>query len=193
LHSHPESFPALNGPGLFARPALLSLDLGCGTGEFLCELARRRPGELFVGLDSSYKPLTRAAARAQTLDLKNILFICADARQVYGRMASESTRAVYLQFPVPGPAGHSRRPRILNHQFSGEIFRALQSGGRLSMVTDQKAVLESIIHLFRDHQGFRRLAEADFEMDLSGDLRSHNYRIWLERGYLPFRYEIEKL
>lgn len=57
------------------------LDLGCGTGEITCELARRFPDTRFAGVDHSEAGIARARHHAETLSLSNVSFHSADAER----------------------------------------------------------------------------------------------------------------
>ena len=54
------------------------LDLGCGTGEISCDLAKKHPNLLFLGVDHSETGIKQARNNAHHLDLKNITFNVAD-------------------------------------------------------------------------------------------------------------------
>ena len=58
----------------FVRDADRVLDLGCGTGEITCELARRFPRVSFEGVDHSQSGIDRARSYVQTLGLSNVSF-----------------------------------------------------------------------------------------------------------------------
>jgi SAM-dependent methyltransferase len=58
------------------------LDLGCGPGEITCELARRHPSLVFLGLDHSAQAIRRATANAGRLGLGNIRFEVGDAERL---------------------------------------------------------------------------------------------------------------
>lgn len=70
------------------------LDLGCGTGEITCELAKRFPNVMFSGVDHSETGISRAKNNAQSLDLKNISFLAADM----GNFIPESNVDIVLMF-----------------------------------------------------------------------------------------------
>ena len=70
-------FADLSAPRIAPRGQIL--DLGCGTGEITCELARRFPDATFEGVDHSEAGIARAQHHAQTLSLSNITFRIADA------------------------------------------------------------------------------------------------------------------
>lgn len=57
------------------------LDLGCGTGEITCELARRFPDTRFEGVDHSEAGVRRARQHAVSLKLPNVAFHVADVER----------------------------------------------------------------------------------------------------------------
>ncbi len=57
------------------------LDLGCGTGEITCELARRFPDTAFLGIDHSQAGVDRAAEHVETLGLGNATFAVGDVER----------------------------------------------------------------------------------------------------------------
>ena len=69
-------FADLTAP--FVRDAHRILDLGCGTGEITCELARRFPQVSFEGVDHSQSGIDRARSHVQSLGLSNVSFEAED-------------------------------------------------------------------------------------------------------------------
>lgn len=55
------------------------LDIGCGTGEITCELARRHPHLTFLGIDHSEQAIERARDNVSRLGLRNASFERGDA------------------------------------------------------------------------------------------------------------------
>lgn len=64
-------------PGLADKLAdgINVLDLGCGSGRIMCELARTYPNSRFVGIDLSNEAVSNARREAESLGLQNIEFI----------------------------------------------------------------------------------------------------------------------
>ena len=58
------------------------LDLGCGTGEITCELARRFPDTGFIGIDHSQAGIDRATGHAEALGLNNVTFSVGDVERI---------------------------------------------------------------------------------------------------------------
>ena len=67
----PETYLAAIDPAaIFGRVALLHVDLGCGDGSFLCEMARRHPDENFLGIEKLVGRVAKVCHKAT--GLKNV-------------------------------------------------------------------------------------------------------------------------
>lgn len=60
------------------------LDLGCGSGQLLCQVAEINPEIHFTGVDLSEEMLKRAKIRAESMNLSNVEFIKQDFTEVQG-------------------------------------------------------------------------------------------------------------
>ncbi|HVG01194.1 MAG TPA: methyltransferase domain-containing protein, partial [Chloroflexia bacterium] len=135
LYARPDEFPRLGARDLFGRHGLLSLEIGCSTGEYLCSLAWQHPDRLFVGVDINLKSLIVATGHAAAQSLENVRFIKAPMQWLYPLMLPESLEAVYVHFPDPSLHPKYRKRQLLNEMLMGEMYRALVPGGTLSFVT----------------------------------------------------------
>ena len=65
----PETYVApLDLLAIFGRVAPLHVDLGCGDGSFLCELAARHPETNFLGIDRLVGRVAKASRKAAALE-----------------------------------------------------------------------------------------------------------------------------
>jgi tRNA (guanine-N7-)-methyltransferase len=136
LYHAPDAFPAVTSEALFGNDAQLEIEVGCGTGEYLCALAARNPAANFVGFDINLKALYVAVEHARSLSLKNVRFVKAPFQYVYPLLVDDSAQAVYLHFPEPILHPRFRKQRIYNSAFIDHVYRALVPGGKFSIVTD---------------------------------------------------------
>src|SRR5262245_15803150 len=53
---------------LFGRDAPLQVDLGCGDGSFLCEMAEQFPDKNFLGIERLTKQVEKVRRKAEKID-----------------------------------------------------------------------------------------------------------------------------
>lgn len=186
LYRHPERFPKLTSPALFGDERPLEMEVGCGTGEFLCALAEANPDHNFVGLDVWPKVIYEAVRTAARADLDNILFIRAPIQFTYPLFVADSLVAIYIHYPDPHIRNRGRH-KILNPAFLDAAHHALVPGGRLSLVTDHDALLEEILDLLADESRFARTHEAPYLLGYDPPLKSRYQRLWEKYEVPPKR------
>ena len=76
----------------------LYLDLGCGKGIFLAEIAQKHPNVLFVGIDHSDVCVARTAQKVVEQELRNVRLICADAADLENIFGEGELDLIYLNF-----------------------------------------------------------------------------------------------
>jgi len=133
----PETYVAPLDPiAIFGRTAPLHVDLGCGDGSFLCELAQRHPNKDFLGIDRLVGRVAQACHKAAALE--NVRILNVESSYAVGYLLPErSVETFYLLFPDPWPKRRHQRRRVVTPDFLDSIHRALKDGGSLRIATDQ--------------------------------------------------------
>lgn len=192
LYHSPEHFPPVTSQGLFDRDAPLFLDLGCGTGDFLCALAARSPGACFLGVETAGKLLDRAVWMASRAELDNVRFLQADATLVAPRLLPGTVQAAYILFPVPFHTSKKRKHYVYSPAVFAHLLRGLVPGGRVGLVTDDASVAEDVQGTTASQHGWR-LAQGDELALVGADApRSPYQRLWEARGRSIWRVELVK-
>lgn len=128
--------------GAWDRRAAPILDVGCGTGESTCTLARAAPQRLVVGIDQSATRLMRAVARPQ--QPANALFLRADMVDFWTLLAGAgiAPHAQYLLYPNPWP-----KPRHLMRRWPAHpIFpTVLALGGHIECRSNWRIYVEEFV------------------------------------------------
>jgi tRNA (guanine-N7-)-methyltransferase len=138
---------------VFGRVAPLHVDLGCGDGSFLCELASRHPEQNFLGIERLIGRVAKACRRAAALE--NVRVLNAEGSYAVAYLVPEtSVETFYLLFPDPWPKRRHHRRRILKADFLDSIHRALADRGFFHITTDQLDYFQQISRLAQNHSGF---------------------------------------
>lgn len=193
LRHEPETLRRLDSESLFGDERPLALDVGCGTGEFVCSLARDDPEANFVGIDVHQKSLYRAVEIAASEGLENVLFVSADFHLIYPLLVPESLRVVYLRFPDPGMKRRHMKRRIFSKQFLDGMHRALEPRGRIDVMSDHEEYFFEMLDLAeKDGRWRKNHTERYLLGGIDGD-RTRFQRKWEEtHGRQALRFALTK-
>jgi tRNA (guanine-N7-)-methyltransferase len=157
---------------IFGRVAPLHVDLGCGDGSFLCELAQRQPDQNFLGTEKLIGRVAKVCRKAASLENVRVLNVESSYAVRY-LLPEASVKTFHLLFPDPWPKRRHHRRRIVNVDFLNSVHRALEGEGVLRIATDQLDYFEQIHRVAADHSGFAMidsnpsLARVDVDLPLT--------------------------
>ena len=141
---------------IFGRTAPLDLDLGCGDGSFLSELAQRSPERNFLGIDKLASRVTKTCRK--TAALENVRVLNVEISYAVRYLLPEgSVETFYLLFPDPWPKRRHHRRRIVTTDFLNSIHRALVDDGLFRIATDQSDYFRQIQGVVRRNSRFSLL------------------------------------
>ena len=138
---------------LFGRSAPLHVDLGCGDGSFLCEMAQQFPKTNFLGIERLTKRVEKVRRKAKKIE--NVRVLRADSLFAVRYLLPESSvETFYLSFPDPWPKRRHQLRRIFTRDFLDAIAVALEQHGVLRVATDQLDYFQQVERISRDHLQF---------------------------------------
>jgi tRNA (guanine-N7-)-methyltransferase len=141
---------------LFGRCAPLYVDLGCGDGSFLCEMAQQFPKRNFLGIERLTKRVEKVRRKAEKIE--NVRMLRADTLFAVRYLLPESSvETFYLLFPDPWPKRRHHFRRIFSRDFLDAVVLALERHGVLRVATDQLDYFHQIERLSRAHSCFEVL------------------------------------
>lgn len=128
----------------------LDLEIGCGKGNFACEMANKNPDRYFIAVELSTDAIITALEKAKSENIPNLLFINANAEQIPEYFDKNSVDTIYLNFSDPWPkAKHSKR-RLTYRKFLKIYADILAEHGRLCFKTDNDALFDFTIAELND-------------------------------------------
>ena len=139
---------------LFGRSAPLHVDLGCGDGSFLCEMAQQFPKTNFLGIERLTKRVEKVRRKAEKIE--NVRVLRADSLFAVRYLLPESSvETFYLLFPDPWPKRRHQLRRIFTRDFLDAIAVALEQHGVLRVATDQLDYFQQVERISRAHLQFQ--------------------------------------
>lgn len=191
LYHHPERFPRVTSAGLFGNAQPLEVEVGCGTGEFLCSLAAEESEHNFVGVDVWTKVIYRAVRNAAEQALDNIKFIRAPFEMTYPLLVPDSVRAVYVHYPDPNLRLREQH-RIFNPAFLDAMHLTLEPGGRLHVVSDHTELFEEMLTLVEEDGRWHKTHAERSLVGYEPSVKSRYQQLWEKHKVPPLRFEVEK-
>jgi tRNA (guanine-N7-)-methyltransferase len=157
----PETYVAPLDPlAIFGRAAPLHVDLGCGDGSFLCELAARHPEKNFLGIERLVRRVAKACRKSAALENVRVLNVESSYAVRY-LLPEAAVETFYLLFPDPWPKRRHQPRRIVKLDFLDSIHRALADNGVFRIATDQLDYFEQMQQLALSDPRFNKIDIVD--------------------------------
>ena len=174
---------------LFGRSAVLQVDLGCGDGSFVCDLAQQFPDKNFLGIERLTKRVEKVRRKAEMID--NLRVLGTDTLFAVRYLLPEnSVEIFYLLFPDPWPKRRHQQRRIFTGDFLDAISMTLQQNGILRVATDQLDYFRHIERLSRADSRFKAVPPSRDDLVFPSTKFERQFR---EQGVPIYRLTLRKI
>lgn len=126
----------------------LRVEVGCGKGRFLAEMATRHPEAGWLGLDAQEGVLYYAAKKIADNGLTNARTVWANAADLPGLFAPGEVDRLYINFCDPWPKRRHAKRRLTHPAFLALYARVLRPGGEMYFKTDNDQLFEFSLNAF---------------------------------------------
>ena len=154
LTDNPAAYKGTWREAMGSPAAPLYLEIGCGKGRFVRELAARSPDCRFVAVERYAGALIIAAEQAIKGNLTNLRFISGDALCLSEYFSPGELTGIYLNFSDPWPAPRHARRRLTHRNYLYVYDTLLSEGGHICLKTDNNGLFEYSLEEFSAY-GFR--------------------------------------
>jgi tRNA (guanine-N7-)-methyltransferase len=118
----------------FGNQHPITLELGCGRGEYTVGLAQMFPERNFIGIDIKGARMWAGAKQSQELELKNVAFVRTDIEMLTHFFAENEVDEIWLTFPDPQMKKTTKRLTSTNFMHLYQQFMA--DDGLIHLKTD---------------------------------------------------------
>lgn len=118
------------------------LELGCGRGKFLADLATLHPDCFYLGVEGRSSVVLRAMELIHERGLRNVLFLPIFINDMEAYFKQGELSGVYLNFSDPWPKLRHAKRRLTHRSYLLGYQRALKPGSMIEVKTDERNLFE---------------------------------------------------
>jgi len=120
----------------FDNTNTVSLEIGCGEGDYTISLAKLFPKRNFIGIDFKGARIYFGAKKALEEKIFNAAFLWINAEHLSDFFNKEKIEEIFITFPEPHVKRRAEKKRLVSPRFL-EIYRQiLMPGGHVHLKTD---------------------------------------------------------
>ena len=129
----------------------VTLELGCGKGEYTVNLALKYPEKNFIGMDIKGARLWKGCKMADELELKNVAFIRSRGEFLDSFFAMNEVQEIWLTFPDPQLKSSRIQKRLTSPEFIERYKNILRPEGIIHLKTDNEKLFKYTLGVIRDY------------------------------------------
>ncbi len=175
---------------LFRNPNPVQMEIGCGKGKFICELAKQTPQINYIAVEVNPNVLCSACCLAIEQGIKNVVFIKCGAEVLPKYIRPGAVERIYLNFSCPFPKKAYENRRLTNIRFLELYKQILSATGEIHQKTDNMHFFEYSLEQY-SLAGFKL---KNVSLDLHGSGMENNIvteyeKKFSEQGFRIYRLE----
>ena len=138
----------------------LHLDIGCGRGRFLWQIAQVEPEWNFLGLEIREPLVIEANSWRDEHGLNNLHYLFCNVNISVGKILDSLPEGVLqrvsILFPDPWFKRRHQRRRVVQPELIKDLANYLTVGGKIFLHSDVEEVAQEMCDRFSDHPVFKR-------------------------------------
>ena len=175
---------------LFGNSNPVHLEIGCGKGQFIVEMAARCPDINFIAVEKERNVIVAAVEKVEKAELTNVRFIAGCAEYLPRFIPEHSIERIYLNFSCPYPKEKYKKHR-LTHRFFLNIYRQLlKEDGDIHQKTDNMHFFEFSLQEFsQEGFGLYNVSLDLYNSDFEGNIVTEYEKRFSDLGQPIYRLE----
>ena len=150
-------FPATNflyrgmwNSQFFRNDNPITLEIGCGKGEYTLGLARNYPDKNFIGIDIKGDRIWKGAKEALEEGIHNVAFLRIQAERINYFFEKDEVSGIWVTFPDPQPRGSRKKKRLCSPQFLTRYGSLLKPASPIHLKTDSREFFDYTMEVIRE-------------------------------------------
>ncbi|SDJ75226.1 tRNA (guanosine(46)-N7)-methyltransferase TrmB [Alkalibacterium thalassium] len=126
----------------FEKAQPLHIEIGCGKGRFIIEMAKRYPEINFIGIELQTSVIVSALEKQIDEELPNLQLMQVNAKDLREYFEAGEVDRIYLTFSDPWPKNRHEKRRLTYKSFLSVYETILNDKGELHFKTDNQKLFE---------------------------------------------------
>ncbi len=163
---------------LFKNTNPIHIEIGCGKGKFILELAKRNPDINYIAIEKYDSVLLRVSEKLleDEYEYNNLKITILDAKEINEFFSEGEVSRIYLNFSDPWPKNHHAKRRLTSKLFLDQYRNILTKDGEIHQKTDNRGLFEYSLESFNEN-GWKL---SNISLDLHKDLEKYPFNITTE-------------
>lgn len=169
--------------GIFKNNNPVHLEIGCGKGRFVNEMAKANPEINFIACEKISNVLIEACERAKEEKLKNVYFLNCAAEVLTKYLKPHGIDKIYLNFSNPLPKEGYKKQRLTHPKFLKIYSELLKEGGEVVQKTDDYDFYLFSLDSFKE-EGYEILSICEdlASNPVAGDIETEHEKMFKAQG-----------
>ena len=150
----------------FTKP--LHLDIGCGSGDFLMNLAKNNKNWNYIGLEIREKLVAKSKSKLKDESIDNLFFAYGNAEYLIedciGKFPVDVVSSVSFNFPDPWFKKKHHKRRVVQPLLINKISQLMANGGYISIKSDVEELFEYMDLIITNSKIFNTYIYQDSEI-----------------------------
>lgn len=179
----------------FADNQPITVEIGCGNGEYSVGLAKQFSNKNFIGTDIKGARIFKGSTEAKELNLTNVAFLRCRIEYILEFFQTDEVDEIWITFPDPQLKESREKQRLTHHRFLDLYKQFLKKDGFIHLKTDSRELTDFTLEILKEYP-HRELAytfdlySSDFLNDHQG-IQTKYERMFLAEGkkinYIKFK------
>ncbi len=175
---------------IFGNSNPLHIEVGCGKGQFIAEVAKRNPSINYIAIEVCDDVAVLALEKVRDAGLSNVRFMVTGAEYLCKYLRENTAQRIYLNFSCPYPKTRYAKHRLTSEYFLEIYRRLLINGGEIHQKTDNMHFFEySIEELSRAGYKIKNVTLDLHKSGFEGNIVTEYEQRFLDLGQPIYRLE----
>lgn len=171
----------------------ITLELGCGKGEYTIALAKQHPNRNFIGVDIKGARFWRGAKTAVTETITNVAFLRIQIELIDQCFEKDEVNELWITFPDPQIKYKRTKHRLTNPEFLKKYSHILEPSGVINLKTDSEFLFGYTLGIIESGNHELLYAHHDIYKNTEAPTDAINTQTFYEKQFLELKKAITYL